>query len=434
MSEQTLCLHVDDAPLGLVCNITWAADTLAGTQTKISRQAMAQRARVGGCDRLVLAKERFGFLDHKRMRHVTLGKATRGPARRGKCLSLAALAANALDDGVAVLCLSQDEGSLYWVWASRAKTLSARADRVLSSREEALELAESIAQGLGLADPMVLGPDESLAFLRDLAGRAARERVGEAAILPLEPVSPGRVILIVLVALVAAGLLAGGQTMWEWWETRARTTLLSQTREELAKRRADIQRNPEKYFDISWQKKPSAASFVLAVVQGMLAHPLAGNGWALQELTGTAQTLSARWKALSAAILLYPPGEAVNDLKKPGYATQTTPQRFTLPKGAITRENLLPEGEARRILAEIATRFGLRLRLSFEKPEFVMVGETRVEAPWVRGTVRLAAIPDYVVNDYPSFARAVDMPGLAFKAISWDGRSWSVEGSLVVRR
>ena len=62
-----------------------------------------------------------------------------------------------------------------------------------------------------------------------------------------------------------------------------------------------------------------------------------------------------------------------------------------------------------------------------------MVGETRVEAPWVKARVRLQAIPDYVVSDYQALAGAVDLQGLSVQSISWDGRSWSMEAELVVR-
>lgn len=437
MSEP-FCLHVDNIPLGLVCNITWQADTLPRGQAcggeRLSRQAMARYARLRGCDSLVLARERFGIVQRASMRHGSVGNGTHVPARRVKNLSLAVLATRHFGEGVAVLCLPTSEGPLYWVWAAKANVLSARSDVLVSARGKALKLAQSIGSSLGLANPKILGEDESLALLRDLAGRAAREKAGDAALLPLEPVSFGRVVLVSLMGLLSAALLIGGQTMWEWWETRARTTLLSQTREELAKKREDIRRNPEKYFDISWQKKPSAAPFVLAVVPGMLAYPLSGNGWVLQELTGTARDLFARWKALSSSLLLFPPGGAVNDVKNPGVATQTLPRSLALPKGSLTKEDLLDEGTARRILAELATRFGLRLKLSFKKPESLMVGETRVEAPWVKARVRLTAIPDYVVSDYQALAGAVDLPGLSIQSITWDGRSWSMEGELVVRR
>ena len=406
MSEP-VCLHVDDIPMGLVCNITWQADSLAGTGERLSRQAMARYARLKGCDSLVLARERFGILQ----------RATRH-----------------LGEGVAVLALPTSEGLLYWVWGARANVLSARGDCITSARGKALKLAQSIAASLGLAGPKVFSEDESLALLRNLAGLATGEKAGEAALLPLEPVSLGRIVLVSLMGLLAAAFLIGGQTMWEWWETRARTTLLSQTREELAKKREDIRRNPEKYFDISWQKRPSASSFVLAVIPGMLAYPLSGNGWVLQELTGTAKDLSAHWKALSSTLLLFPPGGAVNDVKNPGIAYQTLPHGLALPEGQLAKEDLLNEGTARRLLSEIATRFGLRLRLSFKKPEFVMVGETRVEAPWVKARVRLSSIPDYVVSDYQALAGAVDLPGLNIQSILWDGRSWSMEGELVVRR
>lgn len=433
MSEP-VCLHVDDIPMGLVCNLLWQADSLAGEGDKLSRQAMARYARLKGCDSLVLARERFGILKRASMRHVSVGNGTLTPARRGKKLSLAVLAQRHLAKGVAVLCLPTSEGLLYWVWAARANVLSARGDVLVSARGKALKLAQSIAASLGLTGPRVFDEDESLALLRELARAAIREKAGEAALLPLEPVSLGRIVLVSLMGLLAAALLIGGQTMWEWWETRARTTLLSQTREELAKKREDIKRNPEKYFDISWQKRPSASSFVLAVVPGMLAYPLSGNGWVLQELAGTEKGLSARWKAHSSALLLFPPGDAVNDVKNPGVATQTLPRSLALPKGSLTKEDLLDEGTARRILAELATRFGLRLKVSFKKPESLMVGETRVEAPWVKARVRLTAIPDYVVSDYQALAGAVDLPGLSIQSITWDGRSWSMEGELVIRR
>ena len=433
MSEP-FCLHVDDIPLGLVCNITWQADSLAGTGERLSRQAMARHARLKRCDSLVLVSERFGILDSASMRHVSAGYGTQGSARRGKRLSLAVLATRHLGEGVAVLALPTSEGLLYWVWGARANVLSARGDCITSARGKALKLAQSIAASLGLTGPRVFDEDESLALLRELARAATREKAGEAALLPLEPVSLGRIVLVSLMGLLSAALLIGGQTMWEWWETRARTTLLSQTREELAKKYQDIKRNPEKYFDISWQKRPSASSFVLAVVPGMLAYPLSGNGWVLQELAGTEKGLSARWKAHSSALLLFPPGDAVNDVKNPGVASQTLPRSLALPKGSLTKEDLLDEGTARRILAELATRFGLRLKVSFKKPESLMVGETRVEAPWVKARVRLQAIPDYVVSDYQALAGAVDLQGLSVQSISWDGRSWSMEAELVVRR
>ena len=238
MSEP-FCLHVDNIPLGLVCNITWQADTLPRGQAcggeRLSRQAMARYARLRGCDSLVLARERFGILQRAGMRHGSVGNGTLTPARHGKRLSLAVLAQRHLAKGVAVLCLPTSEGLLYWVWAAKDNVLSARGDVLVSARGKALKLAQSIAASLGLTGPRVFDEDESLALLRELARAATREKAGEAALLPLEPVSLGRIVLVSLMGLLAAALLIGGQTMWEWWETRARTTLLSQTREELAK-------------------------------------------------------------------------------------------------------------------------------------------------------------------------------------------------------
>lgn len=328
---------------------------------------------------------------------------------------------------------------LYWVWAARGNCLSARADRVFGQLAHARLLASSIAESLGAPGVRTYDAHTSCALLAYCVRRADRSAVRSAQLLPLEPVSPARLVLAGMGILLAAALLIGGQTMWEWWETRARTTLLSQTRGELAKKRADIVRNPCKYFDISWQTKPEASLFVREVVPDMLAFPLAGNGWMLTELTGTAASLTARWKALPASILLYPPGGAVNEDKHPEYARQTvTRKKGLLRQAANTRktamQDLLAEHELRRLLAELATRFSLRLRLRFARPEAIMVGETRVEAPWVKGSVALEAMPDALVHDAPALARVLDIPGLALTSITWDGRQWKAAGDMVVLR
>ncbi len=429
-----LCLRLANVPLGLVCNLLWLADTVPGSSQKLSRQAMAKRARLEGCDRLVLAKDRFACLKLARIRDLALTSPSLEASGRcrGKRLSLAVLALRVQEEGVLVLTLQAEDGPLYWVWAAHKGTISAQGDRVFRSFDRALALARGIARGLGLEEPRVRDARESHDFLVQCARLG--QKAGDAAIVPLEPVSPGRVVLLFLLCLAAAGLLIGGQTMWEWWETRARTSLLSQTRGELAKKRADIARHPEKYFDTSWQREPSAATFVRAVLPDMLLFPLVGNGWTLHSLTGTATGLSARWKALPSTILLYPPEGAVNEEKNPGFATQSIPRRALLGKGSLAREDLLDMDMARRLLGEIATRLGLRLRISVKKPEFVMVGETRVEAPWVKARVSLEGIPDYAVSDYQALAHALDIRGLSLKSVTWEGRVWKMAATLVVKR
>lgn len=497
--SRALALQLQDArgrSVQLVCNLLWEAGTLvsgAGSALRldvpwqesvpVSRQAMARRARALGCDRLVLTGSRFGMLSLACMRTVPCAAqaANLGSRPPAKPLSLAVLALRELSDtpaagktpgrtaadsaartahsqadsvqvrGGGVVCvftLPVQQGGrcseLYWVWAARGRVLSAQADRIFADRESARALADAIAESLGAGVVRWYGASESLCHVAEWVRRAGREEVRAASLLPLEPVSPARLVLAAVSILLTAALLAGGQTLWEWWETRARTTLLSQTRGELAKRKADIERNPCRYFDISWQTRPGAAGFVREIIPDMLAFPLAGNGWMLSELEGRADSLQARWKALPASILLYPPKGAVNEDAHPEYARQTVARNTARASGtrnparaqapAIGMDELLRERDLRRLLAELITRFSLRLRLRFSRPEAIMVGETRVEAPWVKGSVSLEVMPDYLVHDYEALARVLDIPGLALSAISWDGRHWKATGDVYVLR
>ena len=406
-----------------------------GTGAGAGRAAQAARARASGipCNRLVSSRGRFGMLHLSAL-----------PSRPLRPLSLAALLARVQPTGLAVLALRDADTRClhYWVWAARRGCLSARADRSFASQDEALAFASSLQESLGLDEALVCSEQESLALVADMLDSADREVLRSCQPVPLEPLSLSRILAMGTGLVLALGLLLGGSTLWEWWQNREAFHLRSQSRSELVRQKREVLAHPEQHFVAAWAKAPAAADLVRGVLPAMLDFPMAGNGWALVELTGrhtssgaqSGALLDARWHALPQASLLHPPAGAVLERKNPEYAQQSLPLSVPLPLNATPLSRLPDRDELQQQLSELSRRFGLRLRLAFKKVETLTIGEETIAAPWINGTLTLDHLADYMVSDWPALASALELPGVSLTAIAWDGRSWTCTGQVSVRR
>ncbi len=420
-------------PMGkyrLVANVLWSG-VVSEFGTLYSRAELARAARARGHDALVLARLRAGSLPVPHFGQRGLFGAN---ARRN-CLSLAVLLTGVLSRGVLVLRLKdQDNVPFWWVWAARSGVVSSLADSCHANLDEARELAAAIGKSLGVGVPRVLEEADSLILVERAFAKASRDIRREAALLPLEPLSTGRLVAAGTIIVLFAGLLVGGKTLVQTWEARARNAILFETKAELERKAAHVRSHPEAYFDISWQKRLEAGRAAAILLPAMLEHPMAGNGWQLVHLSANGKTLAARWKALPAASLLVLPEGAQTDAKNPEEALRSSPLSLPESDTALAKEDLLARDDVGVRLAEIARRLGTGVKLSFKKPESLVVGETRVEAPWVEGTAQLRHVPDFAVSDWTALAGALEMPGLFVKTISWDGRHWGMALDVVARK
>ncbi|MDO5538030.1 MAG: hypothetical protein Q4F72_10940, partial [Desulfovibrionaceae bacterium] len=182
----------------------------------------------------------------------------------------------------------------WYVWAARQGRLSARADRCLASREEALRLAASLADSLGLDGVHELSPaqvEAELAALDRLPGsswRACRLKA-------IGPARSRRHAGLALAAVAAAGLLMGGQAVWTHWQEGGFSSVSAASEKE--KLRNAILAHPERHFAAGFVTAPSAADFARTALPAMLAFPAQASGWQLEALTASVIPEKAQGKA-----------------------------------------------------------------------------------------------------------------------------------------
>ncbi len=408
----------------LLLGLRWERATRPDTGLSLSRRDLAARAREKGFDRLVPAAGRLGLF--------RLGDF---PRRLKKPVSLAALCALSAPQGQRILELAHPvTGSpLWWVWAAAEGTLSVRADRLFAREEEALALCADLAETLGLDPPERLDRTASRRFLTGLLARARRDGLRRSSPVPSGPFPAPRKALLLVLFLALSGLAAAGPALLQRLDPARSLPFLRNERERLEARKQAVLARPEAHFQALWLVRPPAGLFWEDRLPRLLATPLVEAGWRLESLTAGLTGLERVWRATARASLLRPPPGARPDAREPEQARGEEPLPALSAARAARPADLLPEETARLRLAEISRRFGLRLRLRWDPPETLRIGDAEFRAPWRRGIFSWEDLPESLPADPRTFARALEMPGLVLTEIRRDRGRWSCSGEIHAR-
>ncbi len=453
-AHDTLRLVRGPRGLQLAAGLVW---TRADAAARHKSPGRTMAAAWPGADHAVLSGDRLGLA------------CLEGHGVKGRVYSLACLASCLKRQGVVIWTFEEAQGASalppdakergrdgrdgasstpqtsaetwYWVWAARAGRLSARADRVFTSLEQARAFAARLEDSLGVTPVTVLDAGATREHLERLGTLPGRDLRG-CRLEPVRLVSGKRLAALVCLVLLLLGVAFAACELWTQQQHRERLLEEMQGKNALEARRmagiSAVLENAQNHFPSAWLSSVNAADFVRSSVPAMLAFPLVANGWTLESLEASAGGLDAIWRLTAAASLLRPPEGAVLNEKDLSMATESRAAPM-LREGPKRDWRALPRRyELDAHLAEITNRFGLKMRLSWKPPATVTVNEERVTCPWVTGTVSWTQVPGYMFDDWPSLALLLEQPvlrdGLIIKHVRWQKKTWSITGEIYAKR
>ena len=395
------------------------------------RQPYEQERTSAGClyDSGIIIEDRAGFVRLKALPHGA-----------GPVCSLAALLLETKSQGIEVWELppsyTKRRSPCWWVWAARLGRLSARADKVFDSLEEAMHLADDLKESLGLEEIGIVyaaGVKEELAALDALPAKT----FAKAKLHPLRLLSSWPVRLAFLAALLAAVLAIAYAAAPQMFPFQAGKPAKSAQQLQADKKAADIRAHPERFFPSAWLKAPAPKDSLLHMMPGILETPLAANGWTLEELTATGREIATSWKASGAASMLLPPKGAAWSAGKAASATSVHPLSDLKREAPRKWQDIAAKEEITPVLAELAARFNLKMQISWKKAQTMRVGEETVSCPWIVGRLTYSQVPGSIFADFASFALALadqrTAKSLVLSSISWKNGQWTITGEIYAK-
>lgn len=347
----------------------------------------------------------------------------------------AALVQNGEASEISVFSLSDADTSqpFFWVIAVQRDIISARSDRCFDSEAEAENMVDSLRDTLGIETVRRFSPDEGTSYLAGILGKLPRAAVRAARLTPLHQLTREGFIKVAASILLLIGVGWGLSSFFEYRDRLDRIERSRVSQERKAARIREVRTYPERHFPRQWMTAPNPEDVILQCVPAMLRQPLAANGWKLSALSCRENGMTATWEQTDFSEYEYLPFDAALDAKNPRLAVSHAPVPGTFPKTNRSVNGLLSEEEVSLSLYAFTQRFGLKTRLSFGKRAVKKVEKEEVACPWTTSTWELSGLPAYLIVDYQNLARALNIPGLLIKEISYADSSWKLKGELYAK-
>ncbi len=319
--------------------------------------------------------------------------------------------------------------SFWWVIAVRQGLISAHADCICESREEADKAVLELKDLLGEFDEEqdCDSPEASLAWLEPVVKYHAKARLHALRVPP--SYWRNRLLAAGGIALVVAGAFAGNAYIRHMDEQRR---LISQKLSlQMEQQRRDyMEAHPEEQFVQPWRTSPPVTELAAFCGEKLLELPTAASGWKLDRAVCSGSMLTVEWQFQPGAdFVRLPPHASLESTRKAVSRIGHQPA-FSSREGE-THGQLSSRAEIRSHLYQLTQNMGALLNnFQFDKPEQKVIEKITVIAPWQKGKWELKGIPAALLLD-ESLGRALSLPGLILREIvfsSSDG--WTMRGDV----
>lgn len=334
----------------------------------------------------------------------------------------------------------------WWVHLRMGGVMADYGDQIFPGEEDARAFVALMEQVAGISAETRESPMQSALWLGEHCTYSPLDRwiLARGHLLHFSQVA-SRHTVRGLTAIAAALLLCIGAGLG--WSRHAETSAMEKARAQRAanlQRKADLERHPERFFDMPWHKAALATDFAGACLPPMMRLPLASNGWQLQSAVCDGKKVAVEWSHAGGADFTRLPEGAHLDEKdmrmaRSSLALGQVP--VTRPDGEGTDHSLLlTRGEALGLLAEITQSTGTKLSApTFRPAKTRTVDKVTIQAPWRDGTWELSGVPDLLLEAAPGedgislFTMLSEIPGLGLESITFrDG--WHIRGSIHARQ
>lgn len=341
--------------------------------------------------------------------------------------------------GVFPLVTPQGE-PIWWVHCRMDGLFPEQGDQVFRSETAALEACALLEHVSGIREIVRLDSAEaSAAWLSErcrlsTADLWVRDR---GRLLNLHQTLSGTALLRAAVALGLTVCVAGTAVGVNHHIRRAEFEAARQAHLARVQRQKDLKERPEAFFDMAWQKAPTATDMARQCLPALMDLPLASNGWDLGKAVCSGRELALEWQHAAGGDFIHLPDNGKLDGKDSRIAHSTRPlpplaRHARRPDGPGTDHAMLVRQDvASGLLSQIAQDTGTKLELRFAAQARKTIDKVAVTAPWHVGSWSLGSIPDLLMGEGEGglFAMLAEVPGLTIESIDYDG-SWSVKGKL----
>ncbi len=319
--------------------------------------------------------------------------------------------------------------SFWWVIAVRQGLISAHADCICESREEADKAVLELKDLLGEFDEEqdCDSPEASLAWLEPVVKYHAKARLHALRVPP--SYWRNRLLAAGGIALVIAGAFAGNAYIRHMEEQR-RQISLTLSRQMEQQRRDYMEAHPEEQFAQPWRTSPPVAELAEFCGERLLELPTAASGWKLERAICSGSMLTVEWQFQPGAdFVRLPPHASLESTRKAVSRIGHQPA-FSSREGE-THGQLSSRAEIRSHLYQLTQNMGALLNnFQFDKPEQKVIEKITVIAPWQKGKWELKGIPAALLLD-ESLGRALSLPGLILREIVFSSsEGWTMRGDV----
>ena len=279
----------------------------------------------------------------------------------------------------------------WWLHLRIDGVVSEYGDQVFFSSEEAASFASLLEKFSGLPVEHYESIRESELWLEEHIQFSTLDKlIAKGHLSNLRSMASRSTILRLTILGILLAIMLGTFFIYDHFTEKAALESAVLRKQEHAARMEDMQRHPERFFPMEWQQQPLASDAAAACLPGLLALPLASNGWELKSASCIGQKINIEWQYAEGAT----------------FTTQASGARLSLPQ------------------------FKAQKTRNIDK-------KTKITAPWHEGTWELSELPDILMDDRAGekvglFEFLTAIPGLCVESIKFDGK-WAVKGKIYAR-
>lgn len=340
---------------------------------------------------------------------------------------------------------SETTKELWWIYLQIDGLVSEYGDQVFSSEEEAASFATLLEKISGLTVERYNSVQESELWLKEHIHFSIFDKIiAKGHLSNLYSMASRSTIMRLTILSILMAIMLGTFFVYYHFTEKAALESAVLRKQEHAERMEDMQRHPERFFPMEWQQQPLASDAAAACLPGLLALPLASNGWELKSASCTGQKISIEWQYAEGATFTTLPSGAALDGKDMLTARSSIPVALHSSARPVNgpgtdHHALVDRKQATALLSDVTQASGARLSLpQFKAPKTRNIDKkTKITAPWHEGTWELSELPD-ILMDYRAgekvglFEFLTAIPGLCVESIKFDGK-WAVKGKIYAR-
>ena len=171
----------------------------------------------------------------------------------------------------------------WWLHLRIDGVVSEYGDQVFFSSEEAASFASLLEKFSGLPVEHYESIRESELWLEEHIQFSTLDKlIAKGHLSNLRSMASRSTILRLTILGILLAIMLGTFFIYDHFTEKAALESAVLRKQEHAARMEDMQRHPERFFPMEWQQQPLASDAAAACLPGLLALPLASNGWELK--------------------------------------------------------------------------------------------------------------------------------------------------------